>query len=73
MTKYQQLIDEIVLMVNDDRLYTANEVEPLASQYRTAVKEVNRRLIFCEELIAKGYRSDIAPCLVESRVRTIVV
>ena len=44
MTPYQQLIDSIALLVNDDRLHSPEDVEALAAQYRSAVKEVNKRL-----------------------------
>ena len=59
MHPYQQLIDELSMMVNDDRLLEEDQVERLCSQYRKAVNDVNRRLLDCENLFQRGFKAEV--------------
>lgn len=59
MNPYQQLVDELNLMVNDDRLLEEKQVETLCAQYRKAVNEINRRLIDCDSLFQRGYKTEV--------------
>jgi hypothetical protein len=59
MHPYQQLIDELSMMVNDDRLLDEEQVERLCSQYRKAVNEVNRRLLDCDNLFQRGFKAEV--------------
>ena len=59
MHPYQQLIDELSMLVNDDRLLEEDQVERLCSQYRKAVNDVNRRLLDCENLFQRGFKAEV--------------
>ena len=59
MHPYQQLIEELKMMVNDDRLLDEEQVERLCSQYRKAVNEVNRRLLDCDNLFQRGFKAEV--------------
>ena len=59
MHPYQQLIEELKMMVNDDRLLGPDQVEGLCSQYRMAVNEVNLRLLECDTLFQSGFKAEV--------------
>ena len=59
MNPYQPLIEQLGLLVNDDRLLEEKQIESLCVQYRKAVNDINRRLLECDNLFQRGYKAEV--------------
>lgn len=58
MIAYQQVIDEIRILLQSGENVGPDQVRRLAPVYHTACQEANQRLHRCADLLAKGLRSE---------------
>jgi len=58
MIAYQQVIDEIRILLQSGETVGPDHVRRLAPVYHTACQEANQRLHRCADLLAKGLRSE---------------